>query len=350
MIRAKAPGKMILLGEYAVLEGAPALVSAVDRHAEVEATENQRSEFSVSAPSLDVEAIDFVVTSKGHVRFDPRIDSGILQRLEFFRLIFEHILNHFENRSLPYLKFKLNTDAFYSAEINRKMGFGSSAALTAALIRVLLEKDDRDVSKEKVMQIALDAHHHAQGKVGSGIDIAASTYGGVLVYRITGGESALQYEVNNLDLWDTLSILPIWTGQSASTKKMVGGIREFKEAQPIIYDNVIQHLSRLSADGCAAFKQQDPDKFFEIVGDYHDGMDQLGQKSGVPVISPEHRRLNDIVRQSGGIYKPSGAGGGDIGIAFSTNADQLNHIKQKVEREGFKTLNIKIAGQGVQIV
>ncbi len=341
---------MILLGEYAVLEGAPALVSAVDRHAEVEATENQRSEFSVSAPSLNVDAIEFVVTTKGHVRFDPRIDTVILQRLEFFRLILEHVWNNFENRSLPYLKFKLNTDAFYSAEINRKMGFGSSAALTVALIRVLLEKHDPDVSQKKVLEMALHAHHNAQGKVGSGIDIAASTYGGVLVYRIVSGDPALQYEVNNLDLWEGLYILPIWTGQSASTKKMVGGINEFKAAQPIIYENVIQHLTRLSKDGCTAFEKKDADKFFEIVGAYHDGMDKLGQKSGVPVISPEHRRLNEIVKQAGGVYKPSGAGGGDIGIAFSKDADQMNHVKQKVERDGYKALNVKIADRGVQIV
>jgi mevalonate kinase len=32
-IRARAPGKMVALGEYAVLEGAPALVLAVDRYA-----------------------------------------------------------------------------------------------------------------------------------------------------------------------------------------------------------------------------------------------------------------------------------------------------------------------------
>ena len=32
-IRARAPGKVVALGEYAVLEGAPALVLAVDRYA-----------------------------------------------------------------------------------------------------------------------------------------------------------------------------------------------------------------------------------------------------------------------------------------------------------------------------
>ena len=32
-MRARAPGKLVLSGAYAVLEGAPALVAAVDRYA-----------------------------------------------------------------------------------------------------------------------------------------------------------------------------------------------------------------------------------------------------------------------------------------------------------------------------
>ena len=35
MIGARAPGKLVALGEYAVLDGAPAVVLALDRYAEV---------------------------------------------------------------------------------------------------------------------------------------------------------------------------------------------------------------------------------------------------------------------------------------------------------------------------
>ena len=34
-VRARAPGKLFLTGEWAVLRGAPALVAAIDRHVEV---------------------------------------------------------------------------------------------------------------------------------------------------------------------------------------------------------------------------------------------------------------------------------------------------------------------------
>jgi len=34
-VTASTPGKLVLLGDYAVLEGAPALVMAVNRHAKV---------------------------------------------------------------------------------------------------------------------------------------------------------------------------------------------------------------------------------------------------------------------------------------------------------------------------
>ncbi len=41
MIKTTAPGKLILIGEYVVLEGAPALVCAVDRYAEVMLVEKE---------------------------------------------------------------------------------------------------------------------------------------------------------------------------------------------------------------------------------------------------------------------------------------------------------------------
>ena len=41
-IRASAPGKLFLLGEYAVLEGAPAMLTAVDRRVTVQITTSDR--------------------------------------------------------------------------------------------------------------------------------------------------------------------------------------------------------------------------------------------------------------------------------------------------------------------
>ena len=51
MTTVTAPGKMIILGEYAVLEGAEALVYAVNRKAHVTAQIIPGNEFKVLSPS-----------------------------------------------------------------------------------------------------------------------------------------------------------------------------------------------------------------------------------------------------------------------------------------------------------
>ena len=77
---------MILIGEYAVLEGAPALVCAVNRRAEVSIHILTGKEFIVSSPSLGIAGQPFVMTPKMNVRFDPNMDKNIFNRLKFFKV------------------------------------------------------------------------------------------------------------------------------------------------------------------------------------------------------------------------------------------------------------------------
>ena len=52
VIETSAPGKLVLLGEYSVLFGAPAIVAAVDRRAIVRLEGSAGDAWKVSAPGL----------------------------------------------------------------------------------------------------------------------------------------------------------------------------------------------------------------------------------------------------------------------------------------------------------
>ena len=68
-LSASAPGKLILLGEYAVLAGAPALVMAVDRRARVTITSVRGNSFSVVSPTLNAGAASFELTADGRLNW-----------------------------------------------------------------------------------------------------------------------------------------------------------------------------------------------------------------------------------------------------------------------------------------
>ncbi|KAJ5370598.1 uncharacterized protein N7496_006690 [Penicillium cataractarum] len=71
-----------------------------------------------------------------------------------------------------------------------KTGLGSSAALVTALVSSLvihrtMQADDLGAGRDKLHNLAQAAHCAAQGKVGSGFDVAAAVYGSCLYKRFS---------------------------------------------------------------------------------------------------------------------------------------------------------------------
>jgi len=351
MIRVSAPGKMILIGEYAVLEGAPALVYAVERRAVVQTRQLRGNEFSVQAPSLGIAKQPFVIAPSGGVRFDPRLERSTVKRLDFFRKIFEVIYQYLKERGsvLPALALNLDTNAFYSQVLKSKYGFGSSAALTVALVKTLFAAVGRNADAEEIFRVALRVHHQAQGNLGSGIDIAASNFGGILLYERTLQAHAPLKIPQRVQPWPEMNIVPVWSGHSASTREMVRGVRKLQEENPTLYEQIMHRLMEISIEGCRAFRRKDSAGFLQAAADFYTALDKLGRQSAMPIISDEHRKIKELVHSAGAVYKPSGAGSGDIGLAFSNNPAAVKRLRQKLREHGIRLLDIELAQSGVSI-
>jgi phosphomevalonate kinase len=352
-IYSRAPGKMILIGEYAVLEGAPALVRAVDRFALVEVCDNPVGNFTVEAPNLSVPAQDFVITSGGEVRFDPNAVPVFIKRLSFFARLFETVWQFYSNKNIKidYCKIDLNTASFYDAELNNKIGVGSSAALTAALVNAIdaNQNNGEMLSKKDIFMLALKAHRYAQKGIGSGIDIASSVYGGIIEYTMVKDDESNFKEPKRIDYPADLNIISVWTGKSASTRKMVGSVSEFKNRSYLRYKEIMDNLSATTGDACESFKKKDVSRFLESCAEYYKQLLELGNESSVSIISDVHKDIEKIVRNGGGVYKPSGAGSGDFGIAMTSDAEKALYLKTLIEENGFKTVNLSTSDTGVQI-
>ena len=239
---------------------------------------------------------------------------------------------------------------FFAQPGNMKLGIGSSAALTVALLAALLYFDNAGpLDHDDLLHKALNAHHRAQGNLGSGIDIAASVYGGMFRYKKSPKDASALVRVERLSMPPDLHIRCIWTGKSASTRKLVQTVYQFKQASPSDYQDLISRLTQLSADGCSAFSRNDIQAFLTIIRQYHQQLLILGQKSQAPIISREHHQLSEIIHRAGGSYKPSGAGGGDLGLAFSHRASVMQKITEEVSSAGFQIVNLKTDAPGVQI-
>lgn len=349
MIKVSAPGKLILIGEYVVLEGAPALVSAVNRFAEVQLEESNDEYFTVNAPSIGLQNVRYSLSDNGLITFTPDVSRDDQKKLTFFKSTFEYAWQYCKSLKIvsSSLNISINTDSFYSQKLSTKLGFGSSAAMTVALVKALFKFIDKNVDDEEVRQqlfrVSLAAHKNAQGNVGSGIDVGASAFGGVLQYRVGINNKAEHLIPEKVEIWNNLPMLTVFTGSSESTRKMVFGVNEMKKKKPDAYRELMIELESTSKEGCEAYKSKNLFAFLNSIKTYHVQMNLLGKSSGMPIISPVHQQIARMVHQSGGAYKPSGAGSGDIGIAFAESFEQLQKIRNEIEKNDFHCIDVKIA-------
>ena len=59
--------------------------------------------------------------------------------------------------------------------------------------------------------------------------------------------------------------------------------------------------------------------------------------------------MKSLANQEGVLYKPSGAGGGDIGLAISTDLDALDRLVESAEKMGLKEIDAQIQDAGVRV-
>ncbi|HFE65430.1 MAG TPA: hypothetical protein ENK14_13600 [Caldithrix sp.] len=353
IVETRAPGKLILLGEYAVLEHAPALVMAVDRYATVRINPLPNRFHRLHSPTLNLSGLNFQFDTNGQINFRDDVPAETRQQLRFFTHTLE--LTHGANPkgfSTGALEFVLNTDSFFLQPGGSKLGLGSSAALTVALTTALffvMEQGNGEMLEKFVLlKKAQNIHHQAQEKKGSGIDIAASVFGGVLTFRIAGNSGSVP-EISPTLFPPDLHLIPVWSGKSASTGGFIKKTVTLKQENPEKYWQSMNELIHLTRKGCTAFQAGETEQFLKACRLYSAALDHFGKSCQAEIISPEHREIAGIVEKHGGVYKPSGAGGGDIGIALTRSEEVAEKIITEILHSPYKIIKLSPSPNGVSL-
>ena len=344
-----APGKLVLFGEYAVLFGAPAVVAAVDRRALANFRPSAGNSWEVSAPGLAPSSAQFEIGPGAEVRWlDEQLGRdtfGLVERL----LVGIGKRGFIDLEALPTASMTLDTRAFFEndgAEMS-KLGLGSSAALTVALASALEFWADKEPPAEKRgrLQALVDLHRGVQGGAGSGIDVAASFLGGVIRYQLAGDGSVAN--ATPLELPEGLRMVFAWTGRAASTGDFLGRLRAHREEDPSAVNPVLDELGYVSASGVSALAAGNTGAFLDQVDVFWSTLDQLGTAIGMPILSNEHQILRRAAEDCGVRYKPSGAGGGDFGVGFTTDPSAAAKLTDRAGAEGFRALDLRVDTTGL---
>lgn len=342
-IVASAPGKVVIIGEYAVLEGAPALVMAVDRRVRVSLHPHDGASCSVTAPGL--------TTDRGRFRLAPAGPAWLRGDAATFRLATHTMAGFFAGSSngWPCRPFDLELDsASLTADRDgetRKLGLGASAALTVALCHALgyHVASQHEGFPVPDLDRLVDIHAGLQGRRGSGLDIAASLHGGMIEYSRFPSPRAAP-----AGLPDNVSYAFVWTGQAAATGGFLAQIDRWRRDGERSYQAVMGTLSEIARTAAEAARGNEAEAFLGCVNEYAAALEVLGSASGIDILSAPHRRLQRLARRYGVAYKPCGAGGGDIGVGMSRDPEALAGFRSGLAADNFQSLSLRYDRDGVE--
>jgi mevalonate kinase len=308
-----APGKLFLAGEYIVLEGGTAVVAAVARYAVAE--------------------------------FIPGLDPGSPLVAEAVRATIAALGD--KATALPAGSVWVESSSFAADSDGSKLGIGSSSATAACSVGAVLETAGMPVASNRdlVFSLAESSHRAWQGGLGSGADVAAAVYGGVLQYARPGGGAPVVARFP--DALAGLELVVFSARAATSTVGQIRGVRELGARAPA------EHASLMAALRAAT------DRFVESMtaGNRREtivatrataaALAALGSAAGVPIVTPPFERAAALAIDRGGAAKPSGSGGGDVGVAFFLDRDAAQSFAAASAAEGLDVLDLHIDQLGI---
>ena len=279
---ASAPGNLMVLGEYAVTQGHPALVWAIDQCIRVQLTPRNDNTIHIQSTLGNFKTTLDDFSSQAPFQF-------VLSAIQLFKT------------QLPY-----GFDLTIHSEFESGIGLSSSAAVTVATLRVLHAFLSQKISNEALLEEAICVLHDVQG-TGSGADMAASIYEKFIYFE--NGRVIKQFNT-------TPPFFAIYSGTKDNT---AGSLKRVDLSQ---HEDVLQKTTVLTEKSVSAIEAQDWTLLGKYLNDAQTCMTLLG------VSTPALENIIKTCHEKPGVLgaKISGSGFGDCVIGLGTPPKLINTV------------------------
>ena len=78
-------------------------------------------------------------------------------------------------------------------------------------------------------------------------------------------------------------------------------------------------------------------------------LSDLDAAANIGIYTSEHHLAARLAQQHGVLYKPCGAGGGDLGVAISDQPNALDQCRQAYEAHHLVTIDLEMASHGLTV-
>lgn len=291
-----AHGKIILIGEHAVVYNEPAI-----------AIPFTSANVEITVQSIQGESTIDSIYHKGKVSDAPRKIQNLVET-------FKAVCNYFE-RSYNDLHFTVTSN------IPAERGMGSSAAVATALVRALFNFYDEKLTDELLQRFVSVSERIAHGNP-SGLDakVVRSDYS---VYFIRNQAP----ELFRLELPAFLVVAD--TGEHGETGKAVRAVEKLVNNPQTNGRKLIKELGQLTVKARTYIEQKDLKRLGEMLDSAHEKLQQL---------NVSNERLDTLVKkakESGALgAKLTGGGRGGCMIAFVDDEKKAMVIAEQLEMAG----------------
>ncbi len=294
---ARANGKIILLGEHAVVYGVPAIAAGIDRGATATARLASSSRLRLGGREIE-----------------PGEGSDVGRA-------FEALCRCLQSPPL---------DVEVELELPAGAGLGASAALGVALARAVLEALGQPAALDRVLPAA-DAWERVFHGNPSGVDAAAAAHSGCLWFSRAGGVEPLRSRA-------VLDFVVAIAAPPASTKEMVEGVARLRERRPDLVEKSLQGIHSLVSNARGCIEAGDRAGLGRLM--------DLNQMllSGLFVSTEAIEHACSVARRAGALgAKLTGSGGGGAVIALC--AGDTSGVLSALAGEGYSGFAARVAAE-----
>jgi mevalonate kinase len=275
-----APGRIVIIGEYAALAEGSAVAAAVGCFAKAQ--------------------------------FIPRMEPALAMVSETIDRIKAEL--HDVAAALPPGSVLLTNEDFRRAGA-MAAGLGGSAAMAVAAAGAVFETLGLALESRKplVFRIAEEARRATQGYEVSGADIAASTYGGLIrVSRPPDGPVEVLPMAPpagfHLVVFSAEPSIPPGEVVRALERHAARDLPGFREAVSRLREAAQRFLDEVAAGQATAA--------VAAAGRYGQILQDLCAAADAPIMNEAFKQAALLAQEFGGIAKPTGSGGGDVGVGL----------------------------------
>lgn len=303
--QAYAPGKLILLGEHAVVYGQPALAGAIDRGCWVKLQRHA---------ALGVEFV---------------WESAISESVRASDLPYRAFAAALESLGLPLQGWRV----FVNSAIPLGAGLGSSAALSVAMVRALSGASQAlglgVVSTEAQLALALQLEALFHGR-SSGLDVTLSFH----------AQSGLFSKEAGFTPWVRAAQPPVRlvvanSGIARSTYVWVEQVARLRAAQPEVVDGLFEQIGALVREAWLALQAGELAQLGQLMTHNHALLQSLN------LSNQTLERIIDIAAKTGALgAKITGAGGGGAVLILAPGLEE--RVIQALSQEGFSAHSVQL--------